>query len=172
MTDGAKAPQAAETNPVKAPKGAASDIVVVGCKLPNGLVLNLDRYVPIGPPEKGQIRREVSRVGPFTLRGWAHERDKAPPADMVGGYALTPIPRDFWEEWLKRNEDSDLLRDGLIFAGESLARAKAEAQEKAAIPLMYAPARPGDVPGVGIATDGDEMGKGKPLIAHNTLAVA
>ena len=157
----------AETNPVKDPKGHASDFVVVGCKLPNGIVLNLDSYEQIGPADRGQVRRVPGKLGPVTLQGWAHARDRAPHQTMAGGYAFTAVPRAFWDEWLARNgETSELLADGLIIHGKTADAAKGLGLERAATPMAFAPARPGDVPGVEMAVE-----NGKPIIAHNAEAL-
>lgn len=67
--------------PPEAPKGA--NTIVICCKLPNGLQLE------IGKPFEDGYRT-------FTLNGPAKGKSLVDGT----GYALTTIPKDFWDEWL------------------------------------------------------------------------
>ena len=82
-----------------------SSPVAIGCKLPNGLVL-----------------RFRDRPGiEYTLNGANASR-------VIGGYGITTIPADFWEEWKKVHAGFPPLAKGLIF--EQVTVAKAEDQAK------------------------------------------
>lgn len=111
-------PQAAavHTNPE-----ASSGRVTVACKLPNGLVLRIFDFVDSEDPLPGggtrgfKIARQRREV--YVLRGPAHYLDKPRAVDVAGGFALTPnIPQQFWEEWLAQNDDTDIVKNGLVFA--------------------------------------------------------
>lgn len=99
------------------------DLVTVGCKLPNGLHLDL----------------QGKRV---TLNGANSSR-------IVGGYGLTPVDKEFWEAWAKDYADSPLLLNGLVFAQGSDARATAKAGEQAEVKSGFEPL----VPGKGLLAD-------------------
>lgn len=97
--------------------------VTIACKIPNGLVLRLfeavDQRVPAGagqyiieklPRQKGDI---VHVSGCAIPRG----PGESPKAPISGGYALTHgVDAEFWEQWLKQNADSDIVKNKLIFA--------------------------------------------------------
>ncbi len=105
--------------------------VTVACKIPPGLVLQLQRE---------ENRMEDTRDGPrpraywvkygrtYTVKGPAYPVGTPPkgfpkPPIIEGGYALTPgIPKDFWDQWAKQNEQApyfqkpDGAEHGMIFA--------------------------------------------------------
>lgn len=113
--------------------------VTVACKMPSGVILNLDEYekVPYGqvPALKTGAR--------FTLKGNAVHRDPEKMErnpSLVGGYALTEIPADFWDAWIARNAESSLVKDGLIFAAAKTNDAQARAKEQSNVVAMFPPA--------------------------------
>lgn len=92
-------------------KSTSTATVTVGCKLPHGLHLALH-------DDAGQ---EIAR---YTVAG-------ANASEVIGGHGITPgIPKDFWEEWLRRNKGSAAVRNGLIFADESAGKTAGEANAK------------------------------------------
>lgn len=92
-------------------------LVTVGCKLPNGLHLDLDG------------RRA-------TINGANSSR-------IVGGYGLTEVDKDLWEAWAKAYAESPLIKNGLVFAQGSAASAEAKAKEQAEIKSGLEPLVPG-----------------------------
>ncbi|MGE9659101.1 hypothetical protein ACQP6C_11505 [Snodgrassella alvi] len=83
----------------------AKDTVVVGCKLPNGLLL--------------QVGEQVQRINGCNS------------SKIICGYGLTyNVPAAFWAKWLEENKDRDLVKNGLIFANANVSSAKDEAAEK------------------------------------------
>jgi hypothetical protein len=134
---------------VARPAEKRAGFVLIGCKAPNGLILNLDRYEKRG--DQGQVKR-IPGAATVTLKGWA--RKAAEPDLTEGGYMLTAVPVDFWREWIARNEDSSLILDKIILPPHQ--DAAGQAREHKAIPQMFRPAHPGDksedryVPGVEI----------------------
>jgi len=114
-----------------------TDTVTVGCKLPAGFWLRVfepqqvDEFVIGGGRKKSKVYNEFGRR--FLLNGFAHPQTKAPDHKIIAGFALTPgIPRDFWELWLEQNQESMLVKNGLIFAHTSEANTAAEAKDKGA----------------------------------------
>lgn len=80
-----------------------SPTVVVGCKLPNGHII--------------QVNKE--RV---TLNG-------AKTSGILGGYGMTVVNADFFAQWAKENAKSPLLLNGVIFGQAKEANAKAQAAD-------------------------------------------
>lgn len=85
---------------------ATSSTVTVGCKLPNGLVLE--------------------------LAGQRHELAGARTA-KAGGYGLTPVPADFWQAWAQKYAGFPPLEAGLIFAQTTPEKAAGQAKEQASL---------------------------------------
>ena len=98
----------------------ASDVVYVGCKMPNGVVLNLTKYELLDK-NSGMVRRIGDELETVTLKGNAVKQGV--PDLSVGGYVFTAVPRDFWEEWFLTHDDSSLLKDGYIMAPENTRKA-------------------------------------------------
>lgn len=112
-----------------------SQTVTVACKLPNGLELELR-------DEDGE--RQVHLV-----RGSAARRRLEVGGEVVGdvgsvafGYGLTQVPKDFWEEWLKRNAKYQPVVSQAIFALPDVNSAKSKAREMEKIETGLEPINP------------------------------
>lgn len=93
--------------PTMATTGA---VIVVGCKLPHGLVLHL--------PGMEQT---------VTLRGLNA-------AKVIGGYGLTRgVSEDFFDAWLAIHRDHPAVRNGLIFKQSDASRATDQAKEQSGV---------------------------------------
>ncbi len=109
--------------------------VTVACKLPAGLKLRVFDMIETQEPVMGGGSRtvKVARENPksVTVKGWSHPQNMAPNAPIVEGFALTPnVDKDVWDAWLKDNADSDVVKNGLIFAHEKAGGAEAESKDK------------------------------------------
>jgi hypothetical protein len=113
----------------------ASDMVYVGCKMPNGVILNLTRYEVISK-EHGIVQRTGEELGTVRLKGNTF-RQGFQVDTSIDGYVFTPVPKDFWEAWLKDHADSSLLKDGFIKPALSLDAGKKMAREHEAEPGMF-----------------------------------
>ena len=109
----------------------ADGMVMVGCKAPNGVVLNLDRYEIVG----GGAARVIPGKQTVTLKGWAHEFNRIDPAAETGGYVLTSVPQSFWDEWLKTHPDFPMLEDKTIIGPHK--DVVGQARDMAAVPKMH-----------------------------------
>lgn len=110
----------------------ASEFVFVGCKMPGGVVLNLDTYEVISK-EHGLVRRQEGAK--VALKGNAVGFGK--PDISIDGYVFTRIDREFWDQWLATHADSPLIKDGLIKAAKSEADRKPMAREMAKEPGQF-----------------------------------
>jgi len=104
---------------------SASGTVVVACKLPQGVILQLCQAEKTHEPVMGGGQRDVMvyrKVGKkYTIRGTSVAFGQIPQFLLVGRYALTSgIPEDFWEQWREQNKDSDIVERELIFAHRSM----------------------------------------------------
>jgi hypothetical protein len=118
-----------------APNAVASDTVTVACKLPHGVVLRLFDVVPRQETRNDgtttmttvAVEREETRV---VIKGTMSLLGKEPRMPTVFDFAITPgVPRRIWEEWLSQMAGSDMVKNRLIFASETSARASDEAKE-------------------------------------------
>lgn len=101
----------------------AGTTVTVACKLPNGLILRVgkfvDRKVPVmgGGVETVSEWRQTSSM--VEIKGNAREIGADPKAPIIGGYALTHgVDAEFWAQWLKDNAEHAAVQNKLIFAHE------------------------------------------------------
>jgi hypothetical protein len=128
-----------------------AETVTVACKLPHGLILQNYRMAEKPVPILGggtRVEKMAEPVGaPITIRGVAHEVNKAPTVQIIGGYALTPgVDAGFFAAWLKANADHDAVRNGLIFAHAKADDAEAEAREKSSLRSGLEPIDPSRLP--------------------------
>ena len=91
--------------------------VTVGCKLPNGLHLDV------------QGKRA-------TLQG-------ANSARIIGGYGLTQVDKELWDAWVKAYADSPLLKNHLVFAQGNEASATSKAEEQGSVASGFERLQPG-----------------------------
>lgn len=83
--------------------------VIVGCKLPHGIVLEN----PLDPAQK------------VTLNGLNK-------IEIIGAtHATTEVDAEFWDLWEKSNPDFAALKSGAIFVAKTAAEAKSIAKEYA-----------------------------------------
>jgi hypothetical protein len=127
-------------------KMASADTVTVACKIPNGLLLQLEERVKsLEPSPSGGREVEVGRkVGePVKINGCAIPMTGQPPAHQItGGYGLTVVKKDFWDAWFKQNKDLDMVREGLLFAHEKRETVEAKARDQKTVRSNMEPLDP------------------------------
>lgn len=147
-----------ETSKVQAP--SASKTVVVGCKFPHGLLLRLfemgEKTVEVIGGGHRNIKealnaQAVDKV--VKINGYAVPHGEQSSVAVVGGrtgYALTfGVDREFFDKWLDQNKDTDMVRQGLIFAAGSEQSARESAAEKKKLRNGFEPLDPANLPRVG-----------------------
>lgn len=139
-----------EPNIVKEPsadvlqKINGTEIVFVACKLPHGLWLEILEDPPQPPAghsihQLANFRMSARRVGePIKLNGSKTMMPGGPHARFAVAqgqhlYAITRVPKDFWERWFKANRDLEFVKRGLVFALEDKNDAIAKAKEGATV---------------------------------------
>jgi hypothetical protein len=122
--------------------------VTIACKMPNGVILNLDRYERISTESFNPAVREIPGGQTVTLKGVAYHIGLDERPELHGGYRLNEVDADFWESWYELNKDSPLIKDGLIFAAPKREIAASRAREQNAVPQLFPPARGDEVSGV------------------------
>lgn len=86
-------------------KYTKSATVIVGCKLPNGVIMEL-----------GNKSVEINGANS---------------SHVVGGHGITyDVDAEFFSAWMKAHEDRDMVKNGFIFAHEKAAETKAQAKEQ------------------------------------------
>jgi hypothetical protein len=122
-----------------------SRTVVVACKIPNGLMLQLQR--PVDRMEDTRGGPEPRRYNAFYGRRYFVHGPAFPVGTLPkgfprqplieGGYAITRgIPAEFWEQWLQQNKlaayvvPPDGAEHGMIFAYPDLEDTAAAAREQ------------------------------------------
>ncbi len=84
---------------------ATTDIILIGCRLPSGIVLE--------HPSKPEIT--------VTLKGRFTQIDKH---FIDGKYSSNEVPAQFWAEWMIANNEFSALKSGAIFVINSVSEAK------------------------------------------------
>jgi len=124
-------------------KGTAT--VCIGCKIPMGLVME-SAY--------NQVKNDRGEI--MLIRGGNHQAfviKGSNAARVVGGFGITVgVPKEFAEDWFKRNADLKYVREGLIFVTTDVNAAKSEAKENRTIKSGLEPINP------------LEPGPGKPAV--------
>ncbi len=145
---------------------ARTGTVIVGCKTPNGIIMQLSTAEKSSEPVMGGGHREVTvgrKVGvKYEIRGTSVPFGTVPKFIMAGGYALTSgIPEDFWEKWLEQNRDADIVQRELIVAHKSMDDVDSHCVNNETLKTGLEPIDPNAMPrGFGnIGTAKEEMGQ-------------
>jgi hypothetical protein len=119
-------------SPARQPSSAGAK-VVVACKLPHGIrirpfkMMTERELTPMGSREI-QVARPCG--GEILVHGNAVQFGAIPTFKIVRGFALTEgVDRDTWVNWFDANQASDMVRNGLIFAEDTVERAVSRANE-------------------------------------------
>ena len=113
------------------PPAHAGETVTVGCKLPNGM--HLDLYIPTGEKQRLGTGDDfpIYRVERVTVRGAYAGKPQGTPSLPVGAAGLTSgVPKDFWDKWVAANAKMPVVVNGLVFAHAEKASARAIVSER------------------------------------------
>ncbi len=119
--------------------------VVIGCKLPNGIILE------VGKPGEENYQR-------VQLNG-------ANRSQIAGGAGFTTISADFWAAWhdqphvakpKRKNRTLSFMRQGLIWAAPNVEEANAQAMDRIAQRTGFERLDPKKAP-KGVEIDGEHM---------------
>jgi hypothetical protein len=124
--------------------------VTVACKLPHGLLCRVHKEVEQEETIPGGTRK-IKLWFPtgeeFRLNGNAYPQNVGPKVPIEHGFALTHgVPKDLWDAWLKQNRMLPAVREGMIFAQGSAAKAVDEAKEKKGIRTGFERLDPNNLP--------------------------
>lgn len=113
---------------------------VVGCKLPHGLAIVLERQVETAEPNGTIVRRYVPVGDEVVLKG-------TNASNVIGGYGLTEdVDAAWFAEWLKTHADFPPVKRDLIFVHSTMPGASDTARERASVRSGFEPLDP-DNPG-------------------------
>lgn len=119
---------------------AAGAKVSVGCKLPNGLQITLEKLTESINADGHTVKRYVPIGAKVLLKG-------TNTSVIFGGYGITEdIDADWFTQWLKDNADYEPVRLGLIFMQSTPAKAADAAKERVDVLSGFEPMNP-DKPG-------------------------
>ena len=122
---------------------ASTRTVIVACKIPNGLVLQLQRPMERMEDSASGLKSRTYMVkhgkqvvvrGPHRPVGTEPKGfDKwRPPVQIEGGYALTHgVEVEFWNTWLEQNKEADYVLGEMIAAYATVEDATAACRERA-----------------------------------------
>lgn len=137
--------------------GNGSKTVVIGCKLPHGIALELG----IGVDARGKpVAGKYTRVVLAGANGAAHGAVVA-----AGGYGLTRVDASFWEAWYQRNKELDFIKCGAVFCHDSEENAVAHSKDHALLLTGFERLNP-DRPASGVTVDQIHLAQGKRDIAE------
>lgn len=125
--------------------------VVVYCKIPSGLRIQLTRMEEYQEPVMAGGVRTVKRAvpeGPMVkLNGCARNHNKETTTDIRFGCGVTyDVDADMFSEWMKRHRDEPYVRNGLVFAQPKPGDAAAQAKDHTSLKSGLEPLDPQNLP--------------------------
>lgn len=107
--------------------------VVVGCRMPTGLVLQLFQKVGVPMPVAGGGVRTEEIHQPtgerVKLNGFAVPFGATPNFPILGHYGMTTVDASFFRRYVEQNLEADIFTNGVVFAVGTEADAKAMASD-------------------------------------------
>lgn len=107
-----------------------NDTVIIGCKLPQGLLLKVDS---ITVRINGSARYNMPRPNKKSLLAGVN---------VHASDGLTQVDRGFWEKWCAEHADYGPLRDGFIYSSATQNKAKSLAEKTADVKTGFEPLDP------------------------------
>jgi hypothetical protein len=118
----------------------AENFVLIGCKIPNGIILEL-----ITEPSK-DVKEQTLQPRPtgprVTLKGSNTLRTDRRMAQAQHLYATTRVEAAFWNAWYARNRDMDFVKNGLVFVAKNESELKGISKERQGVATGLEPLNP------------------------------
>lgn len=111
-----------------------AEVVIVGCKLPNGLLLNVDGHTI-------RINGKARYNMPSPTR-------KNLNADVEFADGLTAVDKSFWEKWLAEHKDYGPVMSKLIYASPTRDAAIGKAEDTQEVKTGLEPVDPNAIKNV------------------------
>jgi hypothetical protein len=96
--------------------------VMIGCKLPAGLILEI-----IKP---GELRKPLPVGKRVILKGANSLRENKRASLLSYDYAITPVDKEFWDAWFALNKDLEFVKRNLVFVAPNMKDAEAMRAER------------------------------------------
>ena len=119
---------------------SSANVVTVGCRLPNGLNLDLLNYQPGGQSE---LLKRVTVKGINQTTRFIDSNGKA-----LVDHAETQVEEAHWLAWAEANKESPLLKNNLVFADAKINNVKSLAKELSEEPTGFDRLKQKDLPKV------------------------
>jgi hypothetical protein len=132
--------------PARMPSSAPAEFVTVACKLPAGIHLDVFRMDEYQEHTVMGVRtgQRAVRTARYTVKGIGRRLDDP---RLNSGFALTPgIPKMHWEAWLNANQDTPLVKNGIIFAHRAPESVASMAKEREKNVSGFEPVDPRAIP--------------------------
>lgn len=114
--------------------GNSRDTVLVACNIPNGLEMRCWLPNKVQQPVLGGGVKEVVEYNasdpdfpPLKLNGPAVPWGQRPGYDIKAGYALTVVPKRYWERWSSQNPS--FIKSRSVFAADDRDSAVGQAKD-------------------------------------------
>lgn len=134
----------------------AEETVTIGCRLPNGLILEVGYETVTAKDASGKVNTQVRRLDNYkriALKGWnAHSEEmrrqeiQVPAGMNTRPYLNRGVSKAAWEQWKVDHPDSWLMKRGILFEAKNEADAQVKALDAGKEQLILAPLNKAQLP--------------------------
>lgn len=127
-----------------------AETVSIACKLPHGLIMQLQRFIEVREPTQtnpDRIVKVAEKFGPtHTIKGFANgARD--PDVTVIGNFAINNgVPAEFAQAWFEQNAEHPAVAGGFVYLHRTAGGAAGYAREHAKKLSGFEPADPSALP--------------------------
>ena len=108
-------------------------LISVGCKLPQGLVIELGYKIVPGGVEKGPDYRQITLAGANQHSVVIGQLRTPSPKDLRPGITNN-VPEDLFDAWVAAHANTNIVKNGLVFKAKNAGEATAKAADLAQKP--------------------------------------
>lgn len=135
---------------------ASGNLISVGCKLPQGLIIEVGYEMVPGGTIKGENYRRIVLAGANQHSTVVGTLRTPSPKELRPGITNN-VPEDVFDEWVAKHKDTNIVKNGLVFKAKNAGEATAKAADLAAKPTGMEPLDPSKHPGITKMTEGDDQ---------------
>lgn len=132
--------------------------ISVGCKLPQGLILEMGYSIEGGNVVQGPDYQRVALNGASQHSTIVGTLRSPSPTDLRPGIT-NGVDEELFDAWVKQHANTNIVKNGLIFKAKNAAEATAMANDLTKKKTGFEPVDPAKHPGIQKMTEGDSAAK-------------
>lgn len=134
---------------------ASGNLISVGCKLPQGLIIEVGYDLVPGGVSRGPNYKRIELAGANQHSTTVGQLRTPSPKDLRPGITNN-VPEEIFDAWVAAHADSNIVKNGLVFKARNAGEATAKAADLTQKPTGMEAVDPTKHPSIGKMTEDDK----------------